>query len=63
MIAIQVDEVDRESHTDGVNRFTRKYPQTFFCREVITPQQALPALCPMVGHLNTAGEDSLAGKV
>jgi hypothetical protein len=63
MLAIQVNEVDRESHTDGVNRFTGKYPQTFICREVITPEQAFPALCPMIGHLDTAGEHSLARKV
>jgi len=63
MVAIQIDEVYGELHPDGVNRFTRKYPQASICREVIAPKQAFPALCPMIGHLDTSGEDSLAGNV
>jgi hypothetical protein len=63
IIAVQIDQINRESHAKGMDSFTRKYPQPFSVREVVAPQQALPALCSPISYVYTAGEDSLAGEV
>lgn len=57
---VQINEINRELHAEGVYGFTRNYPQTFARRKHLAPQQTLSARCSVVGDDNVAGEQCLA---
>lgn len=42
MLLIQVHDVDREPHSEGVNRFARPDPKRVARRQFIAAQEALP---------------------
>jgi hypothetical protein len=61
--AVQIDDIDRELHAEGVYGFTGEYPQTFARRKQFAPQQTLSTLCGFVGDYHVAGEQCLASEV
>jgi hypothetical protein len=63
ILAIQIDQVDRELHTEGVDCFTRDNPETFSGGKMSAPEQPLPARCSLVGHLHRTSQECLAVRV
>jgi len=61
--AVQIDEIDRELHAEGVYGFTGDYPQTFARRKPLAPQQTPSTRCAFVGDYHVAGEQGLASDV
>lgn len=52
-VAVNVDEVDRKPHAEGMDGLARNNPQTSTISEAITSQQPLAPCRPMVGHFHT----------
>jgi hypothetical protein len=54
--AIDVYKVDRKLHAEGVDRFTRNYPESLALREIIAPQQTLSSRCARIGDFGGISE-------
>jgi len=63
ILAVQIDEVDRELHEEGVHGFTGEDPQTLTGREPRAPQQALTAPGAAVGDFQAGGKHRVASEV
>jgi hypothetical protein len=50
-------------HTEGVNRFTRHYPQPFSGRKILSAEKALSAARARVSHLKGIGEQRLTSNI
>jgi hypothetical protein len=46
--AVQVDQIDGESHEESVHRFARSDPQSFAGRKALPAQQPFSAFCSCV---------------
>ncbi len=46
VVAVQIDQIDRESHEERMHRLAGNYPQSFARQKAFPPQQTLPARWP-----------------
>ncbi|HVJ07460.1 MAG TPA: hypothetical protein VM554_03695 [Acidisarcina sp.] len=63
LVAIEIDEVDREAHCEGMYGFAGDDPQTLTREETLAPQQALSTLCAAIGYDYTAGKFGVTGDI
>jgi hypothetical protein len=63
MLAVQINEVDGELHSEGVDGLTGDDPQALPWRKPLAAKQAFPALGAFIGDFRTSGKHSLAREV
>lgn len=63
ILAVDVNQIDREAHAKGMHGFTGNDPETFSRIEAVAPQQAFAALGAAVGHFHPFGKHRLAGEI
>ena len=56
MLAIKIDEVDRELHPERVYRFARDNPQSLACGKSAAAQETFGSFGAAAGDLNVGGE-------
>src|SRR5258705_8988902 len=62
-LTVEIDEVDRELHAEGVDGLTGNDPKTFSGRKVAASEQTFSARCAIVGNLQTISELGLPGEI
>jgi hypothetical protein len=63
MLAVKIHKVDGKAHANGVHGFAGKYPQALAQSELLTAQQALPALLASVGDIDALGQYRLPSDI
>src|SRR3981081_3607458 len=63
LLAVEIDEVDRELHVEGVDGLTGNDPKTFSGGKFASSQQASSARCAIVGNLHAISELGLPGEI
>lgn len=60
MFTIEIHQIDRKSHPEGVHRFTGYDPEPFSAGQALSPQQPLASARPIAGELNPVRDLNLA---
>jgi len=63
ILAVEIDEIDRKSHREGVNGLTGNDPEPFAVCQAFAPEQALAAAMAVTGELHTVSELGAAGDI
>lgn len=63
LLPIQVDEIDRELHPEGMDAFARHNPQTFSRRKRLAIEKTSSALGTVVSYVSAIGQLGLPSKI
>jgi hypothetical protein len=63
LVPVQINQVDRELHAEGMNRFAGNDPQSFSGGEHLATQQTLSTLGAVIGHVYTMRKFSLPSQI
>jgi hypothetical protein len=63
IVAVEIDEVDCEAHSDGVDGFAGDDPHAFSGCEGIMTQEALAAFATVVCYIDSVCQLDLAGDI
>jgi hypothetical protein len=63
LLPIQVDEIDRELHSEGMYTFARNDPQTFSRRKRLTIEKTSSSFRAVVSYTCAVGQFRLSSKI
>jgi hypothetical protein len=62
-LAIEIDQVNGESHPEGVYRFARHYPKTLAIGQGFSSEQAFPSGAVIAGEPHVLAELDISGQI
>jgi hypothetical protein len=63
LIAIQINEINREFHSEGMNTFARNDPEAFSRRKDLASQKTFSAFSALVSYIYAVGEFRLPRQI